>query len=65
MDKLLSDVQTLKKGQIFAEDMGIGALSAGLVALVGVVYLIVRINVFNKSIKGPIARNKNETTRVL
>ena len=65
MDKLLNDVQTLKNGQTSAEDKGIGALSAGLVALAGMVYLIVRLNMFNKNIKGPISANKNESTMVL
>ena len=65
MDKLLNDVQTLKKGQTFAEDMGIGALSAGLIALAGMVYLFVRVNMFNKNIKGFNSTNKNESTRVL
>ena len=65
MDKLLNDVQTLKNGQTFAEDMGIGALSAGLIALAGIVYLFVRVNMFNKNIKGFNSKNKNESTRVL
>ena len=65
MDKLLNDIQTLKKGQTFAEDMGFGALSAGLIALTGMVYLLVRMNMFNKNLKGFNIRNKNESTRVL
>ena len=65
MDKLLNDVRTLKEGQTFAEDVGFGALSAGLVALTGMVYLLVRVNMFNKNLKGLNTRNKNESTRVL
>ena len=65
MDKLLSDVKILKEGQTFAEDVGFGALSAGLVALVGMAYLLVRVNIFNKNLKGFNTRNKNEATRVL
>ena len=65
MDKLLNDVQKLKNGQILVGDLGYGALAAGLVALVGVVYLIVRIKMVNKNVNGPLAKNKNETTRVL
>ena len=65
MDKLLNDVKILKEGQTFAEDVGFGALSAGLVALVGMAYLLVRVNIFNKNLKGFNTRNKNEATRVL
>ena len=65
MDKLLNDFQTLKKGQTFTEDVGFGALSAGLIALAGMVYLLVRVNMFNKNLKGLNTRNKNESTRVL
>ena len=65
MDKVFNDIQALKKGQTLTEDMGYGALSAGLIALSGMVYLLVRMNLFNKNLKGFTTRNKNETTRVL
>ena len=65
MDKLLGDVQKLKNGQMLVEDLGYGALATGLVALVGMIYLVIRIKMAIKSSRGPLAKNKNESARVL
>ena len=65
MDKVLNDIQVLKKSQTLSEDMGYGALSAGLIALSGMLYLLVKMSLFNKNLKGFTTRNKNETARVL
>ena len=65
MDKLLGDVQRLKHGQMIAEDLGYGSLATGIIALVGMLYLVIRLKMASKASRGAQVKNRNETTRVL
>ena len=65
MDKLLGDVQRLKHGQMITEDLGYGSLATGIIALVGMLYLEIRMKMASKASRGAQVKNRNETTRVL
>ena len=65
MDKLLGDIQRLKHGQMVAEDLGYGSLATGIIALVGLFYLVVRMKMASKATRGAQIKNSGETARVL
>ncbi len=68
MTGLLSDIQELKQGQVVAADIGYGSLAAGIIALIGMLYLAMRIKLRNNANKGfqiKNIKNIDETARVL
>ena len=58
MDKLLGDVQKLKHGQMIAEDLGYGSMATGIIALVCMIYLVIRLKMASKASRGALVRNK-------
>ena len=68
MTGLLADIQKLKQGQVVAADIGYGSLAAGIIALIGMLYLAMRIKLRNNANKGFQIKNRknvDETARVL
>ncbi len=65
VDKILGDIQTLKHGQVVIGDLGYGSLAAGLIAVIGVVYLMVKMKIARQVKEGSQNRGRNETSRVL
>ena len=65
IDKILGDIQTLKHGQVVVGDLGYGSLATGLIAVVGMVYLMIKMKIARQVKEGTQNRSRNETSRVL
>ena len=60
MTGLLADIQKLKQGQVVAADIGYGSLAAGIIALIGMLYLAMIIKLTNKANKGFQIKNRTK-----
>jgi hypothetical protein len=65
VDKIFGDIQLLKQGQVVIGDLGYGSLAAGLIAVMGVIYLLVEMKITRQINEGSPKRGREETSRVL
>ena len=65
VDKIFGDIQLLRQGQVVIGDLGYGSLAAGLIAVIGVIYLMVKMKIARQVREGSQNRGRDETSRVL
>ena len=65
VDQILGDIQKLRKGQEFIGEVGYGSLSAGILAVLGVIYVIVRMKITNQTRQTSQSRGREDNSRVL
>ncbi len=65
VDKIFGDIQLLRQGQVVIGDLGYGSLAAGLKAVVGVIYLMVKMKIARQVREGSQNGGREETSRVL
>ena len=65
IDKILGEIQNLKHGQVVVGDLGYGSLATGLIALVGMGYLMIKMKMARKVKGGTQDKSRNDTSRVL
>ena len=65
VDQIFGDIQKLRKGQVFIGELGYGSLSAGILAVIGVVYVIVRMKIANQTRQTSQNRGREDNSRVL
>ena len=65
VDKIFGDIQLLRQGQVVNGNIGYGSLAAGLIAVIGVIYLMVKMKIARQVREGSQNRGREETSRVL
>ncbi len=65
VDQIFGDIQKLRKGQVVIGDLGYGSLSAGIIAVIGVIYVMVKMKIASQARQGSQNRGREENSRVL
>jgi hypothetical protein len=65
VDQILGDIQKLRKGQEFIGEVGYGSLSVGILAVLGVIYVTVRMKLTNQTRQTSQNRGREDNSRVL
>ena len=65
VDQIFGDIQKLRKGQVVIGELGYGSLAAGILAVIGVIYVIVRMKIASQTRQASQNRGREENSRVL
>lgn len=64
VDKIFGDIQLLRQGQVVIGDIGYGSLAAGVIAVIDVIYLMVKMKITRQVRKGSPNNGREETSKV-
>ena len=64
VDKIFGDIQQLRQGQVIIGDIGYGSLAAGVIAVSGVIYLMVKMKIARQVREGAPNTGRDDTSKV-
>ncbi len=62
---IVKEIEKLRKEQVVIGELGYGSLAAGILAVIGVIYVIVRMKIASQTRQASQIRGWEENSRVL